>query len=79
MQLELRAPGKGGVGRVVGLIPQRGEWLVAYTVLKAGKGDSPAIVDICRVSELPTLQRKKAENWMAAFGRLAEISTPATA
>lgn len=72
-QLELRAPMRGAVGAIVGVIPQRGEWLVAYSVLKAGKGNAPVIVDVCRISELPTLQRKKAETWMAAFGRLSEI------
>jgi hypothetical protein len=76
-QLELRTPAKGAVGAIVGLIPQRGEWLVAYSVMKAGKGSAPVIVDVCRISELPALQRKKAETWMAAFGRLAEIGTVA--
>lgn len=76
--LDLRPPPKSGACSVVGVIPQRTGWLAVYTVLKTGKGDAPTVVDVCRIEDLPTLQRRKAENWMAAFGRFSELSASAT-
>jgi hypothetical protein len=74
--LALRTPPKAGNCSVVGVIPQRGEWLAVYSVLRIGKGDSPTVVDVCRITDLPTLQKKKAESWQAAFGRFSELSSP---
>ena len=77
-KLDLRAPPKGSTCTVVGIIPQRGEWLAAYAVMRAGKNESsPTIVDVCPISDLPEQQQKKARNWMSAFARFVEAASPA--
>jgi hypothetical protein len=75
--LALRAPPRAANVSVVGVIPQRGEWFAAYSVLKLGKHDGPTIVDVCRISDLGGPQRKRAELWMSAFSRFVEASSPA--
>ena len=75
--LELRPPPKGASISVLGLIPQPGEWVVAYSVMRLGcKGDSATIADVCTLSDLAGPQRKKADNWMGQLGRLIGASNP---
>lgn len=69
--LTLRSPPKGASISVLGLIPQPGEWFVAYSVVRMGcKADSPTIAGICALSDLAGPQRKRADNWMDQLSHL---------
>lgn len=78
-RIELRAPAKGSNCSIVGLIPQRGEWVAAYAVMRVGKNAGPTIVDVCQITDLPEPQKKKARAWMGAFSRFVEAANPAAA
>jgi hypothetical protein len=77
--LALRQPPKAANISVVGLIPQPGEWLAAYSLMRIGKGDGPTIVDVCKISDLVGPQRKRADLWLSAFGRFVEAAAPMNA
>lgn len=77
--LALRPPPKGADIAVLGLIPQPGEWLAAYSVMRVGcKTGGAVIADVCALSDLAGPQRKKADNWMGQLGRLVGASNPVT-
>jgi hypothetical protein len=76
---DLRAPAKGANINVLGLIPQPGEWLAVYSVMRLGKRDGATIADVCALSDLPGPQRKRADAWMGQFGRLITASMPRAA
>lgn len=65
--LTLRPPAKGSTITVLGLIPQPGEWLAAYSTVRLGKA---TLADVCALSDLPGPQRRRADVWMGQFDRL---------
>lgn len=68
--LDLRAPPKSANVSVLGVIPQQGEWLAAYSVIRLGKNDGPTIAGVCTLSDLPVPQRKRADAWREQFSHL---------
>jgi hypothetical protein len=75
-RLDLRPPARGTNCSIVGLIPNRPEWVAAYAVMRVGKNAGPTIVDVCRISDLPEPQKKKAQAWMGAFARFVDAANP---